>query len=111
MSCAVKLYIKFLQDSFFDPTKKSEPLYTRVITPKRVTSGGAHLRGLAPRQHSFEETSHRWRRCVRFDRPGNRTRDSCTDSDVLTTELIGWAFLTLFHFLTHFVGAELALSE
>ena len=35
--------------------------YTRVITPKRVTSGGANLRGLAPRQRSSEETSQRWR--------------------------------------------------
>ena len=31
--------------------------YTRCITPKRVTSGGIHLRGLAPGQHSSEETS------------------------------------------------------
>ena len=30
---------------------------TRGITPKRITSGGAHLRDLAPVQHSFEETS------------------------------------------------------
>ena len=35
--------------------------YTRGITPKRVTSGGAHLRGLAPGLHSSEETSQRWR--------------------------------------------------
>ena len=34
---------------------------TRGITPKRVTSGGAHLRGLAPELHSSEETSQRWR--------------------------------------------------
>ena len=27
------------------------------ITSKRVTSGGIHLRGLAPGKHSFEETS------------------------------------------------------
>ena len=32
--------------------------YTRGNTPKRVTSGGAHLRGLAPGLHSSEE---RWR--------------------------------------------------
>ena len=31
--------------------------YTRGIMPKRVTSGGAQLRGLAPGQHSSEETS------------------------------------------------------
>ena len=35
--------------------------YTRRITPKRVTSCGAHLRGLAPGQHSSEEASQPWR--------------------------------------------------
>ena len=40
---------------------KSNLHYTRGITPKRVTSGGAHLRDLAPGLHSSEETSQRWR--------------------------------------------------
>ena len=31
-----------------------------VITPKRAMSSGVHLRGLAPAQHSFEETSQQW---------------------------------------------------
>ena len=35
--------------------------YTRGITPKYVTTGGAHFRGLAPGLHSSEETSRRWR--------------------------------------------------
>ena len=39
--------------------KKSSFHYTQGITPKRVTSCGAHLRGLAHGQHSFEETSQR----------------------------------------------------
>ena len=39
---------------------KSNLHYTRDITLKRVTSGGAHLRSLAPLQHSSEETSQRW---------------------------------------------------
>ena len=30
--------------------------YTRGIAPKRVTSGGAHLRDLGPEQHSCDET-------------------------------------------------------
>ena len=50
--------------------------YTRDITPMRVTSGGLHLRGLAPGQHSSEEMSQREQAVsgtVRFDRPGNRT--------------------------------------
>ena len=33
---------------------KSNLHYTRRITPKRVTSCGAHLRGLAPGLHSSE---------------------------------------------------------
>ena len=40
---------------------KSNLHYTRRITPKRVTSCGAHLRGLAPGLHSSEEESQRWR--------------------------------------------------
>ena len=63
---------------------KSNLYYTRRITLKRVTSCGAHLRGLAPGQHSSEEMSQRWRvvgdTVSIFDRPGNRTPDSRTDS-------------------------------
>ena len=40
---------------------KSNLHYTRGITPKRVTSGGAHIRCLAPGQHSSEEILQRWR--------------------------------------------------
>ena len=51
--------------------------HTRVITPKRVTGGGAHLRGLAPGQHISEERPQRWRavwpHCVQFDLPEIRT--------------------------------------
>ena len=41
--------------------QKSNFHYTRGNTPKRITSGGIHLRGLAPGQHSSEDTSQRWR--------------------------------------------------
>ena len=44
-----------------ESNQKSNLHYTRGITPKRVTSGGTHLRGLAPGRHSSEETSQRWR--------------------------------------------------
>ena len=40
---------------------KSNLRHTHGITPKCVTSGGVHLRGLAPGQHSSEKTSQRWR--------------------------------------------------
>ena len=40
---------------------KSNAHYSRDITPKRDTSGGIHLRSMAPGgQHSSEETSQRW---------------------------------------------------
>ena len=56
--------------------EKSNLHYTRGITLKRVTSDGTHFCGLAPGQQSSEETSQRWRQCVRFDWPGRiRTSD------------------------------------
>ena len=50
--------------------------HARDITPKRVTSGEAHLRCFAPGQHKnvAAVTSH-CQHCVRFDRSGNRTPD------------------------------------
>ena len=41
--------------------KKSTLHYTRGITPKRVTTGGVHLRDLALGQHNSEETTQQWR--------------------------------------------------
>ena len=38
---------------------KSNLCYTRGITPNHVTSGGAHLRGLAPGQRSYKKSSQR----------------------------------------------------
>ena len=49
------------QRNTFDQKKKSNPHYTRGITPKRVTIGGDNLRGFAPGQHDSKETSQRWR--------------------------------------------------
>ena len=63
---------------------KSNLHYTRRITPKRVTSCGAHLRGLAPGQHSSEETSQR---CADLTGPGIEPQTSQTDSVRLATEL------------------------
>ena len=66
--------------------------YTRDITPKRVTSGGAHLRGLAPGgQHNFAEKPLRCRTvgitASDLTDPGIEFKISRTDSNVLTTEL------------------------
>ena len=47
----------FFKGRFFkSKSVKSNPHYTRRITPKCVKGGGVHLRGLESEQHSFEET-------------------------------------------------------
>ena len=51
--------------------------YNRDITSKHVSSSGIYLRGLAPGQHSCEETSQiasRRRHCVLFDPSGSTLR-------------------------------------
>ena len=57
---------------------------TRCATPKRVTSGGIHLRGLAPGRHSSEETSQWWRAggdmASDLTGPGTEPKASHTDS-------------------------------
>ena len=59
--------LTFQLTNFFRPANalgvagKSNLHYTRVITPRRVTSGRAHFRGLAHRQQQLQETSKRWR--------------------------------------------------
>ena len=78
------LYNSFVAESEIGFILKSHPsLYTRDIMPKRVTSGKAHLRGLAPRQHGSEETSP-WCRNRLFDLGGPRIKPktSRADSDV-----------------------------
>ena len=41
--------------------KKLNQIFIILAVLRRVTSCGAHLRGLAPGQHSSEEMSQRWR--------------------------------------------------
>ena len=66
-------------------------LHTCGITPKRVTSGGAHLRGIAPGQLSSEETSQRWwavgDTVIDLTDPGLEPQTSSTDCNVFTPEL------------------------
>ena len=38
-------------------SKKSNFNYILGVTPKRVTSGGVHILGLAPKEHSSEKTT------------------------------------------------------
>ena len=73
---------------------KSNLHHTRGITPKHATSGGTHLRDLAPGLYSSEETSQRWRvvgdivPVCRSDWPGNQTPDLSNRYAVrLVTEL------------------------
>ena len=56
----------------FLTVSKSHLHYTRGSTPKRVTSGGAHLRGLAPGLHAPKESRsgvEPFATLCRFDRP------------------------------------------
>ena len=52
-----RLLMFYFQSGHNKKKSKSNLHDARGITPKRVTSGGAHLRSLAPRQHTSEETS------------------------------------------------------
>ena len=54
---------------------KSNLHYTRIITPKRVTNDGIHLRDSVPAwatqlRRNVAAGANRWRNCIRFDRPG-----------------------------------------
>ena len=44
----------------FEVSRYATVHFTSNFTPKRVTSGGVHLRGLAPGKHISEETLQRW---------------------------------------------------
>ena len=59
--------------------QKSNLHYTRGITPKCVTSGGIHLRSLAPERHNSEETSQRWRTV------GDTASTDLTGSEIVPT--------------------------
>ena len=65
------------------PRKKSHLHYTRSITPKRVTSGGIHLRDMAPGQHrNVAAVASRWRQLFDLTGPGSSTMTYPADSDV-----------------------------
>ena len=59
--------------------------YSRVITSKCITNGGAHLCGLAPRLHSTQlrrnvaAVANRWRHCADLTDPGIESLTSRTD--------------------------------
>ena len=57
--------------------------------PKRGTSGGIHFRGLAPWQHSCEETSQRWRAAAVYSLLTLKKRSLCRNDRprILTEDL------------------------
>ena len=61
---------------------------------------GNYLRGLAPGQHSSEETSQRWRAVgdvvSNLTDPGIKPRFSRTNTDVLPTELTDLTYIFSF---------------
>ena len=70
---------------------KSNLHHFRHITQKRETSSGGHLRGLAPGQHSSEQTPQRWRAASDtvsgLTGPGIKPQTSRTNSPVTITTL------------------------
>ena len=99
----VQYNLKITFVSEYQIKSKSNLHYTRRITPKRVTSCGAHLRGLAPGQHSSEETLQRWRvvgnTLCRFDRPGYRTSDLPHRQCALSNWANGRLFVREYHLI------------
>ena len=71
------------------------PHYTRNITPKHVTSGGIHLRGLAPEQHSCKQMSHRKRAVDGLTGPGIDPQTICKHPGGLDHLGLGPIFDTL----------------
>ena len=74
--------------------QKSNLHYTLDITTKRETSGGVHLRGLAPEQHSCEETSQRWRTVgdtvSKLTDQGIKPKTFRANRDVFDTKATNW---------------------
>ena len=90
----------FFVTLLLEQKSKSNLHYTRGITPKRVTSGGAHLRGLAPGlqlRRNVAAVASRWRHC-RFERSGIEPQTSRTESVRLATKTNGFKYLNCFFF-------------
>ena len=71
-------------ESTLHTTSKSNLHYTRRITPKRVTSSGAHVRGLAPGlaqlRRNVAAVASRWQYCADLTGPGFEPQTFRTDS-------------------------------
>ena len=75
-------------------SKKLKLHYTRGITSKRVTSGGAQIGGLALGQHNSEETTQRWRAVGKtvsdFTGPGIKPHILLIDSYIFNHYMHSW---------------------
>ena len=69
---------------------KIQSSFSRNITPKHETNNEADLRDIAPGQHSFENTSQRWRAVDDMTARESNPRSSALITKCLTTELTGW---------------------
>ena len=76
---------------------KSNLHYTRRITPKRVTSGGAQLRGSWATQlrRNVTAVASRWRHCADLTGPGIEPQTFRTESVRLATELTAGVLICL----------------
>ena len=87
--CDVTVLIKDGYMFFANAIKNLD--YTRRISPKRVTSGRTHLRGLAPGQYCSEKTSQQRRvfseTVLDLIGPGIEPQTSRSDSVRLPIEL------------------------
>ena len=70
--------VTVLHFNFLNFKKKKNFHCTRGITPKRVTSGGVHLRSVAP--GNIATVASRWRHCADLTGPGIKPQTSRTDS-------------------------------
>ena len=84
---AFAIYTGWLLTGRTQAHSQSDLHYTRGVTPKRAISGGVHLRGVVPGQHSSEETSQRWPAVsdtlADFIGPGIEPRTSSAHSDIV----------------------------
>ena len=74
--CVLKPQHSFWHTADYKQNKIESSLhYTRGITPKRVTSGEAHLRNF-----EVAAVASRWQHCVKLTDPGFEPQTSRTDS-------------------------------
>ena len=104
--CFALIYFYCAYVDVFHQIKKPSFHYTRGITPKRVTSGGIHLRGWATQlRRNVATVASRWRHRVDLSDQGFEPQTSRTDSECakqLGFLAFQWKVVCLWQ-LNHFV--------